>query len=140
MRTPKAGETTIVTQHLRGPARLPVCAVLCGLLVAIGILAAPPAPAGPLASPSSTTPSVAPPTGTAVSGTAVSGAARERSAAPGTGGGGDPRPAAPGSAGVRAAGPSRADDLARSLVYSGLFGLAISIAGLTMIVNRRRLW
>jgi hypothetical protein len=128
-----------VTQHRPGPASLPVCAVLCGLLAAIGILAAPPAPAGPQAAPSSPAPSVATMPPAAMSDAELSGAAHH-SAAPGGGGGHHPDPPSPDSADVRAAAQSRSDDLARSLVYSGLFGLAISITGLTMIVSRRRLW
>jgi hypothetical protein len=119
---------------------MPVRAVLCGLLAAaIAILAAPPAPAGRQASPSSAAPSVAARPAAAVSDPPVPGAA-SGSTAPGTGGGAHPGPASPAAAGIRPAGPSRPDDLPRSLVYSGLFGLAISITGLTLVMSRRRLW
>jgi hypothetical protein len=127
-----------VTQHRPRPASLPVCAVLCGLLAAIGILAAPPAPAGPQASPSPLAPSVETMPPATVLDAEVSVTAR--AAAPAGAGGDHPDPAPPGSPDVRAAAPSRPGDLARSLVYSGLFGLAISITGLTLIVSRRRSW
>lgn len=126
---------------------MPILVALCGLLAAIGILAAPPAPAGPQGSPSSVAPSVAAAPAAAVSAAPVWGGpvsrttgAADTSAAPGTGGGVPPGAASDGSPDLRAAGSPRPDDLPRSLVYSGLFGLAISITGLAMIVNRRRLW
>ena len=34
----------------------------------------------------------------------------------------------------------RPDGYQRSLVYSGLLGLAIAVIGLTMVGRRRRLW
>ncbi|HEX6968090.1 MAG TPA: hypothetical protein VF174_04650 [Micromonosporaceae bacterium] len=36
--------------------------------------------------------------------------------------------------------PKRPPDLARSLIFSGVLGLTISITGLVMVCRRRRMW
>lgn len=50
----------------------------------------------------------------------------------------DGAPAA-GQGGAQAA-PHPADDVQRSLFWSGIFGLAISLAGLGLVGTRRRMW
>ncbi|MGY0005068.1 hypothetical protein [Micromonospora sp. I033] len=50
-------------------------------------------------------------------------------------------PGQPGAGeGALAEAPSTATDLSRSLFYSGLLGLAISLAGLGLVGTRRRQW
>ncbi|MFC0029681.1 hypothetical protein ACFFMM_09120 [Micromonospora chaiyaphumensis] len=61
----------------------------------------------------------------------------------GTGASSIPDPAAGGAGAGEAAlaeRPSAATDLSRSLFYSGLLGLAISLAGLGLVGTRRRQW
>ncbi|MBX7269813.1 hypothetical protein KIF24_29870 [Micromonospora sp. Llam7] len=41
---------------------------------------------------------------------------------------------------VRAAGGDAREELSRSLFWSGVFGLAISLAGLGLVGTRRRMW
>ncbi|WP_181726640.1 hypothetical protein [Micromonospora provocatoris] len=53
----------------------------------------------------------------------------------------DPAAGAGGGEGALAEGPTdTTDDLSRSLFYSGLLGLAISLAGLGLVGTRRRQW
>lgn len=110
---------------LRRHARL--LAVLCWLVavLAIGGLG--------LAAAAATRPTPPPPgapTGTAPAGT---------SPTAGTQIGASGRPSAA-AAPVRGSGPRRPADYPRSLIWSGLTGLLIAVAGLFVLRNRRRQW
>ncbi|MEV6811476.1 hypothetical protein [Micromonospora sp. NPDC051296] len=58
-------------------------------------------------------------------------------------GGSDPSPESPErdpAPSARATGGYTAEELSRSLFWSGVFGLAISLAGLGLVGTRRRMW
>ncbi|NLU77999.1 hypothetical protein HCA58_06235 [Micromonospora sp. HNM0581] len=57
-----------------------------------------------------------------------------------TGGSGQPTHPTGQQVPVRATGHGTAEELRRSLFWSGVFGLAISLAGLGLVGTRRRMW
>jgi hypothetical protein len=72
----------------------------------------------------------------ALTGALLSGAAPAATGEPA----GDPVPAGPVSAPAPPSDPVPTETFARSMIYTGSAGLAVSIAGLVMVGWRRRLW